>query len=279
MRSDRPPESLNFGCSEMGRKGAPVIVFLHGFLGSKQDWATVMPRLGPEFFCIALDLPGHGNTKYPVSGELRGMRGCAGAIIKFLDSKSIDVCHLVGYSMGGRLALYLAIHHPDRIRKVVVESGSPGLNSKAEREARRHLDNQLADRLESGRLEEFLRDWYGQPLFHTLRRKLDAFNAMVLRRLNNDAHGLARSLREMGTGVQPSLWPLLSRGRHPLLLLVGAEDRKFLNIAKQIAELYPDVQLRISHGCGHSVHLEDPKFFAKTLKCFLKQSNDRQAVG
>ena len=270
MTSNQVQGPFNFAYSQFGHRNNSTSVFLHGFMGRGKDWDLILSNLCVDFHCIALDLPGHGDTPFPESKDFSGFLACSRAIITCLDGMGVNKCNLVGYSMGGRLALSLALLYPQRFHKVVVESGSPGLQTQAEREVRCCHDNRLAQRLESEDFQEVLQDWYKQPLFTSISKDPELFSRMFQSRMGNNPHGLARSLREMGTGMQPNFWPMLSQGQCPLLLIVGSEDNKFLRMAKEIARSYPDSKVVIAKGCGHNVHSEAPDFFTATVRFFLK---------
>ena len=145
-----------------------VLLFLHGFMGSGRDWTETVEAL-PDCRCILVDLPGHGLSAGCPAG-LYPMPETARALLAVLDDLGVGQCVPVGYSMGGRLALYLALTHPDRCRALVVESGSPGLASEQERENRRQWDEAKASELERQGLDAFLEAWYQQPLFHSIGR-------------------------------------------------------------------------------------------------------------
>lgn len=249
-----------------GDPGLPVVLFLHGFLGSSRDFEPVMAQLSDQFCCIALDLPGHGQTAVEGGDDLYRMPDTANALVDWLDEHRIPTCLLVGYSMGGRLALYLAIHFAHRFPKVILESASPGLKTEPERQARLQYDRALADQLAAD-FPAFLTGWYGQPLFQSLQQHA-AFGAMLERRWQNRPDELAKSLRSLGTGNQPSLWERLKSHRQPLLLLVGEGDRKFCRINQEMATHCPTAQLEIIPGCGHVVHLECPTGFTRHIRDF-----------
>ena len=173
-------------------------------MGSGRDWMETVEAL-PESRCILVDLPGHGRSADCPAG-LYPMPRVALALLAVLDELGVGRCVPVGYSMGARLALYLALTHSDRCGALVLESGSPGLDTEEERGNRRKWDESKASGLETQGLDAFLEDWYRQPLFHSIRRNEARFGALVERRRRNEVTGLARSLRFMGTGSQPSLW-------------------------------------------------------------------------
>jgi 2-succinyl-6-hydroxy-2,4-cyclohexadiene-1-carboxylate synthase len=246
-----------------GSPDRPPLILLHGFLGDCHDFDEVVAQLD-SFYCLSLDLPGHGQT-LPLPDC--GMENTALAIVEWLHDRQIPQTHLVGYSMGGRLALYLAIHFPQHFPKVLLESASPGLATEAERQARTQADYGWADRLEAN-FPQFLTDWYDQPLFHSLKAHPN-FAQMQKRRHHNNPAGLAQSLRQMGTGQQPSLWHRLATHRHPLLWVVGERDRKFVTLNQSLQQVCPTAQLVIIPEAGHNVHLEQPQRFADCVRQFF----------
>ncbi|MBW4474865.1 MAG: 2-succinyl-6-hydroxy-2,4-cyclohexadiene-1-carboxylate synthase [Stenomitos rutilans HA7619-LM2] len=251
-----------------GRRDRPTILFLHGFMGNHADFDTAIAHLASHFCCITVDLPGHGQTIVEGDAELYTLPQTAKAIVTWLDQLQISHCFLVGYSMGGRLALYLALHFPQRFPKVVLESASPGLKTDAERTARLEHDRSLADQLEAD-FPSFLSHWYSQPLFQALRHQ-PAFDQLQARRSQNNPLELAKALRFFSTGLQPSLWEWLPHHTQSLLLLVGASDRKFCATNQAMANDCPMAQLRIVPMCGHVIHLEQPHAFATSVQAFLQ---------
>jgi len=252
----------------------PVVLFLHGFLGSRADWQPVADALSDDFRPLVTDLPGHGLNRSRPSGHDFTMENCAGALLRLLDSLHLGSVNVIGYSMGGRLGLYLALTCPDRCRRVVLESSSPGLKTASERKKRIRNDNSLADRLERDGLDAFLEHWYSQPMFKTLEDYPDRRADLLKLRRQNDPVLLATSLRSMGTGRQPSLWERLSACSTPLLLLAGGKDRKFSALAEEMAHLCPAAQSRIIPGAGHNVHVEKPAAFIREVRDFLKSTGD-----
>ena len=258
---------------QVGEKSKPAVLFLHGFLGNAQDWSDVITFFSDEYWCLAVDLPGHGGTVVNGSNENYRMENCANGLVHFLDNLGIDKCNIVAYSMGGRLALYMVINFPDRFDRVVLESASPGLKTERERQDRWVHDDMLAERLEAGSLKQFLKEWYDQPLFATLKQDKKRFAKLLTDRTNNNkggvATGLATSLRMMGTGVQPSLWDELHKIEARLLLIVGEKDDKFKRIAAEMAPKCPRASISIVKDAGHNTHWEKPEEFANQIKRFL----------
>lgn len=239
-----------------------IVLFLHGFLGSGADFAPVISQLSNR--CLTIDLPGHGETRFT---EEYTMSNTAIAIVNSLNELQIDQANLVGYSMGGRLALYLALNYPNRFPKAAIESGSPGLKTEREQSDRIQRDRELANRLETD-FDQFLIDWYNQPLFRSFKEH-PQFEQMLKMRSCNDPIALARSLREMGTGMQPSLWEKLQSHHNPLLLIVGECDRKFVAINQEMAWLCETAEFAIAPKAGHSVHFEKLDWFVDRIKSFF----------
>jgi 2-succinyl-6-hydroxy-2,4-cyclohexadiene-1-carboxylate synthase len=246
----------------------PIILLLHGFMGSSHDFDLIISSLSDRFCFLCVDLPGHGQTKVLGSEKYYTMPNTALALIKLLDKNKIDRVVLLGYSMGGRLALYLTINFPNYFSKVILESASPGLNTIQERELRIAKDRQLATELETENFALFLKKWYDNSLFSSFREHPD-FNRTIERRLNNNPLELARSLRNMSTGMQPSLWDKLDRVQIPLLLIVGELDRKFVAINRTINNLCPNCELKIIERTGHNLHLENACEYARIIETYF----------
>lgn len=195
--------------------------------------------------------------------------GAARAVLGVLDELGIERATLVGYSMGGRLAFYLALYHPERCAGLLLESASPGLQDAVERRARRAADEERASRLESGNFEEFVRDWYRQPLFASLARDEERLERTISARLKNDPAELARSLRGMGSGSQPSLWEELSGLSVPVLAVAGELDERFVEIAHRMADLCTGMRVVVIPGAGHNVHVEALPEYRRLLNDFV----------
>lgn len=266
-------KSINFNNYEfyyslMGNQDLPTILFLHGFMGDHKSFEPIMSLLSNQFSCLALDLPGHGKTKVIGGDECYTMPQTAEAVIKVLDKLDIQKCFLVGYSMGGRLALYLTLKFSQRFYKVVLESASPGLKTEEECLQRIKSDKDLADKLEISDFSDFLEKWYQNPLFASLKEKPD-FEKLWKERLKNNPFELAKSLRNLSTGLQPSLWNELKHNEIPLLLLVGEKDEKFKQINTEMATCCPSSTLKIISNTGHNIHWENMITFVKEIRQFF----------
>jgi 2-succinyl-6-hydroxy-2,4-cyclohexadiene-1-carboxylate synthase len=257
---------LNYTVS--GDPHRPAVLFLHGFMGSGADWADAISALDERFYCVAPDLPGHG-ASLGLPPEAYTMEGATRTLLALLDELDIERAKFVGYSMGGRLALYLALRYPHRCSELSLESASPGIEDAAQREARRRSDEEKAARLEAGDLAGFLRGWYRQPLFASLARHVGLVQETIEARMRNDPIELARSLRGMGTGDQPSLWSELGTLQVPALAVAGELDEKYAGISTRMASLNPRIRAAIVPGAGHNVRLEAPETYFALLKHFL----------
>jgi len=220
---------------------------------------------------VLLDLPGHGRHV----GDVAPWRFTAEAVEAEITALSRDEpIDLVGYSMGGRLALAYAVRHPDRVRRLVLESASPGLATEEDRRSRRDQDGELASQIEADGVQEFVDRWEALPLFES-QRDLPEEERTTLRagRLRNHPDSLAASLRGLGTGALPSYWGSLPSLRVPVLILVGALDRKFVEIGARMAELLPDARLAQVPEAGHTVHLERPDAWLGAVTDFLARGD------
>lgn len=246
----------------------PVVLFLHGFMGSGADWEEIGRALERHYRCIAVDLPGHGQS-VALPAPAYTFDGCTELLEDVLHREGIERASVVGYSMGGRLALFFALRYPDRCRRLVLESASPGLSATGEREARREVDEARARALEAGNFRAFLDRWYRQPLFETLAARPGLVLTMIERRLRNDPEELARALRGLGTGWQPSLWERLPELQVSTLAVAGALDGKYVEIAEHMAVVSPKIRTAVVPNTGHNVHEENAGAFRDILKDYL----------
>jgi len=238
------------GVADASGRPAHTVVLVHGFTQNRHCWSPVAETLAHRFEVVAIDAPGHGDAAalamdLATAGEQYG--------------RDVGPAVWVGYSMGGRLALHVALAHPKAVTALVLVGTSPGIADANERQARRRADNALADRIETMGVASFIDNWLSQPLF----ANLDASNDHRSQRVSNTASGLASSLRLAGTGAQQSLWEHLGAITCPVLLVTGADDTKFTALAHTMAPLFGGrCDVTEVSGAGHSVHLEEPDAFA-----------------
>lgn len=252
-----------------GAPHLPPVCFLHGFMGSSADWQPLVDALSRDAYCLTVDLPGHGQSLHGPN-HVYTMEGATQALADVLDDAGVSQCSLVGYSMGGRVALYFSIFHPGRVRRLGLESASPGLSNGEERVQRRFLDDERADRIQDD-LDAFLRDWYRQPLFASLARH-GLIEEMVAERRANDPDELARALRGLSPGEQPSLWDRLSDLSVPALVLTGELDEKYRRITRETAHRINGARQVVVPDAGHNVHAERPQAFLAHLVQFLQST-------
>ena len=271
MRLSAAPSGHRYNL-EIAGCGAPLLM-LHGFTGAAATWRALCHELADDFRLICLDILGHGESDSPADVSSYRMSAIAADIIDLLDQLDLPSSHLLGYSMGGRLALYLALRQPDRFGKLILESASPGLANAAEREARRRADEDLAEKIEARGIHWFVEAWERLPLWKSQAQlPPEVLAAQRAQRLRNDRRGLAQSLRGMGSGAQPSLWQALPQLQLPTLLLVGELDAKFRRVNLSMATELPNAALRVIVAAGHNTHLEQRAAFTQALRSFLQGS-------
>ena len=261
---------LEYHVEDDGDRSAKPLLLLHGFTGSTRSWDGVAAHLSTRYRVIRVDLPGHGQTELPSSVARCSMTSVADDLAALLERMNASPAHVLGYSMGGRLALFLALAHPARVRNLIIESGSPGLATDDERAARRASDEALAERIERHGIDAFVDEWERLPLWRSQAHLPDAVKQHQRAiRLGTDPRGLALSLRGMSTGAQPSLWDALSSLQAPTLFIAGALDQKFVTIAQQMQARVHDGSLAVIADAGHTTHLEQPDEFMRAMAAFL----------
>ncbi|MBL8134473.1 MAG: 2-succinyl-6-hydroxy-2,4-cyclohexadiene-1-carboxylate synthase [Anaerolineae bacterium] len=256
--------------------GEPLVL-LHGFTGSSKSWGPHVPLFSGSYAVVTIDLLGHGETTSPADPARYEITRAAADLHSLLRACGIDAPHLLGYSMGGRLALCYALQHP--VTSLVLESASPGLVSEEDRAARRESDERLAAQIEQDGVPAFVDTWEKLPLFAAQAALSDDVRARQRQqRLSNNPTGLANSLRGMGVGVQPGFWGRLSALDAPTLLLVGALDAKFVPIAQAMAGKMRSARLAVIPGAGHAPHLEQPASFRDEVLRFIRDVGRRRML-
>jgi len=265
-----PSSEIQLNLITIGDPSLPRIVFLHGFLGSGSDWLPVARLLEPHYCCMLVDLPGHGETGISATANPDlFFTETVDALAAELRRTASHPCLLVGYSMGGRIALALLLRHPDLFEKAVIVSASPGLRTEEERIGRRESDEGVARKIERN-FEGFIKAWYDQPLFATLKSH-PLFHEIERERKINNPLSLASALRLLGTGRQPSFWDELPANRMPIQFFAGEKDLKFVEIGHQMVNLCPESSLEIFPGCGHTLHIENRELFLDSLLTFFNK--------
>jgi 2-succinyl-6-hydroxy-2,4-cyclohexadiene-1-carboxylate synthase len=238
-------------------RGPDRLVLVHGFTQTMGAWEPMTATLAETFQVVRVDLPGHG--------------GSAAVDLDFADTVAAigdagGTATYVGYSMGGRLCLRLAVDRPDLVQSLVLIGASPGVADDDERAERRTSDEALADEIERIGTAAFLERWLAQPMFATLQPEAADLEA---RRANTSA-GLAQALRRLGAGVQEPLWDRLAELKMPVLAVAGQNDSRYMDIAEQMADaIGVNAQVVALAGAGHAAHLERPASFCRLLGAFL----------
>lgn len=232
-----------------------ITIALHGFTGEGADFAELRSRLPAGVDFVAPDLPGHGNRRALRQVDDYSLEAHLDIIDTAVGTQG-DVT-VLGYSMGGRIALHWALRNPGRWRRLVLIGASPGLVTAAEREERRLADAALATFLRTQGLAAFYKYWHHQPMLRTfLQTDSPARDALLTRRNANVPESLALSLESVGTGSLPSLWDRLGELRGAVDLITGEGDPKFTEVARRMGERIPRTRLSVVEGAGHAVHLE-----------------------
>jgi 2-succinyl-6-hydroxy-2,4-cyclohexadiene-1-carboxylate synthase len=255
---------------EVHGQGEPLLL-LHGFTGSIETWKPFLSKWKHRQL-IMVDIIGHGLTDCPDEVSRYEIETVAADLDAILQQLRIEATNVLGYSMGGRLALTFAILYPHRVKTLLLESSSPGLKTNEERVARIKNDEALAREIEQYGVARFIEKWEHIPLFASQKRLPKEIQKQIrTERLRNKAKGLANSLRGMGTGRQPSWWERLPRLTIPTLLICGEWDEKFCRIAEEMAQLLPNSYISKIPSAGHAIHVEQREIFAKIVNEFIEK--------
>lgn len=234
-----------------------TVVMLHGFGGTRHAWDGVSTRLDPErYLPLALDLPGHGQASSQPSPIT--FRSSVEAVLE----ASPERFALCGYSLGGRVALHVALAAPQRVSRLVLVSCSPGIEDDGERVERRAADLALADELERIPFEQFIEQWRSQPLFAD--DPLDVRERAREDQRRNEPHALAAAMRGLGTGEMAPLWARLGELTMPVTVIAGERDAKFRVLGERMVSRMPDARLVVIPG-GHVLSLESPQELARVI--------------
>ncbi len=251
--------------------GLPLLL-LHGFTGRGTGWGAHATAFARQFQVVVVDLPGHGRSGMPRDPTRASVERTADDLAVILERIGCDRAHVIGYSLGARVALRLAVAHPAALRRLVLESPSAGLATEAERIARRAADADLAARIERDGIGAFVNEWERQPVFAS-HASLPLARAARLRseRLRNRPAGLATSLRGSGHGSMEPLHDRLAGIRTPTLVITGALDPTGRTRAETVASMIPGARLEVIAGAGHTPHLETAAIFRSLAMTFLME--------
>lgn len=248
----------------------PYLLMLHGFLGSSENFSHLLTDL--KSFCnpVTIDLLGHGKTEGAELHYRFSTKEQLADLIKLISEQLHFPLYLYGYSMGGRLALQLAVHEPTLFSGLILESSTFGIENETERQARQSLDAQRCDQI-MGNYEGFLEEWKKMPLFRTPVDPELSKNWYRVQQSQNPLW-MSNSLQGFGTGTMPCIRDRLHKLSIPVQLIVGEQDAKFLHINRQIEKEITDSRLEVVPKAMHRVHLEQPEAFLKVIRDFMKKS-------
>lgn len=253
------------------RGDGPAVLLLHGFTGTLEAWAPVLPAFA-GFRTVRLDFLGHGASDVPDDPGRYAMAETVADLAALLGTLGIRTAAIAGYSMGGRVALRFAAAAPERCWALVLESASPGIADPEERRRRIESDEQLARMLEREGIEAFVDYWESLPLWASQASLPDSVRSELRRRrLAQRPLGLANSLRGLGAGRDEPLLGQLGAllAGVPVLILTGALDAKYVSLAKAMVNELPGARWVNVPGVGHAVHLEAPDTYTRAVRPFL----------
>ncbi len=266
VASELSGELLNYHC--VGSSNQPALIFLHGFLGSHADWISIAQSLADDFYCVLIDLPGHGKSDAIASDFAIFPQ----QLLQVIDQLSIKQFSLVGYSLGGRLTMRMLdfLKKSQRLHKLtglVIESAHYGLADAVQKSARVVHDQKWAKKIADQPIESFLLQWYAQPVFADLAEVIRS-GLQIKRAKNQNTKALASALNQFSLGLQPNYFNLLIQSTCPIIYLYGANDQKFCRLAAELVNQknqhhLPAIEIQLqTHSvasCGHNIHFENPQ--------------------
>jgi len=244
----------------------PPLLLLHGFTGTARSWAPCLEAWAGRYRVIAPDLLGHAGSAAPADPAAYALERQAHGLHDLLALLGAVPAAVIGYSMGARLALVLALEHPAAVERLVLESPSPGIADPADRMLRRAADERLAAEIERGGVAAFIERWEAQPLFASQAAlPVEVRLAQRHERLRHGTAGLAGSLRGAGQGAMEPLHDRLGRITVPALVVAGDLDEVGLARARLVADGIPGARLEVIGSSGHAPHLEHPDRFIRLV--------------
>ncbi len=264
---------------KFSESGPATWLFLHGFLGNGSDWGRVLaawPRgLSRPARVLAPDLPGHGATPLDAAPAL-SYAGWGAWLDAYLDAVQVrGPLVVVGYSLGGRVALAWAARRPERVRALALVATHPGLADPAQRARRAALDDRRAHAIRTQGLAAFLRAWYDQPLF-ALRQRPRARAALVAARARQDPAAMAAVVAGLSPGRQPPLWDALARLAPRVFYVAGRRDAKYTALARRLSRFHPPLmRIAIVEKAGHILPYDAPRTLARLLADLQRPSSGR----
>ena len=249
---------------QCGSRSNPTLVFLHGFLGNSSDWKDVIHYLKDDFHCVTIDLPGHGRSVASAAPLTNGFERCHKHIKFTLDELNIQRYSMLGYSLGGRIALdYARSQNDARLVNLILESSHIGLSNEEARTQRYQRDLSWAERFAIQPIDETLYQWYEQTIFDDL--DCEQKDLLIDKRNHNYGAYLANMLLSTSLANQQNATDFLSTTELSITYLYGQKDNKF----KGVSALMPvreNIKIKCFNGLGHNTHQQDPISYANTIK-------------
>lgn len=265
---------LHYNFHKSSTETNQLLVLLHGFISDSRTYDSHLDAFSKETNVLTIDLPGHGKDETSMS-NVWDFPFLAQQLDMVLEQYSDYQMTLLGYSMGGRIALYYALYGKQPLASLILESTSPGIKDEDNRLERQHIDAARAKVLDIAGLEIFVNDWEKLPLFYT-QYDLDKDKKKAIRdmRMSQNPNTLAKALRDYGTGHMPNLWDEIKAIDIPCLILVGELDKKFVNTGQAMKENIKNSHVHRFPEVGHTIHVEDEAEFDTIVIGFLKEEQN-----
>lgn len=266
-------DDYQFYCSydntQIPPENIPVI-FLHGFTGSSTDWQKICPAIDSRFAPVSIDLFGHGQSDSPTDISYYGAEGITTQIDSVFKHFNISNAILCGYSMGGRAALAFSLKYPAKVKALILESSTAGIDDVDDRSKRKVDDFELALRIDDLGVEKFIDYWLNLPIFSSQKSLPTQIQKMTReQKLKNSPVGLINSLKGFSSGVMQSYWGQLQNLNCPVQLIAGELDTKYVQINQSMFNNIKNAEFEIIRDCGHNTHLEKPREFVSLLNRFI----------
>ena len=252
-----------------------MITWLHGLFGAPTDFGATASQVDGVRHA-AMALPGHAHEPALDPESTPAFEELTRSLIATFDEMDIEQTALVGYSMGARLAMHVALAHPTRVSRLVLIGGHPGLEGPDTRTGRLMLDRKRANLLHGGGLRAFLETWYAQPLFAPFKAS-PRFEEIFEARCRGDAGGVAITLERLSLGHQEPLGDAMTACPIPTLWVAGELDTRYVDCLQPIAEAQPSGRFVAIEGAGHAVPSEAPDALAREINAFIESSATESA--
>ncbi len=236
-------------------------LLIHGFMGCEKDFGPLISHL--NFHCHTMQLP-----------LIYTLDAMVNAIEDRIQSEHLSPCILIGYSMGGRLAMLLANQSPHLLSHLIVLSANPGIKNLKKRKL---IDQSWAHCLQVEGIDTFLTKWYDQSLFASLKTQTSVFQAMLKRRQAQKTEILAKTIIHLSIAKQPSLWRNIPFSL-PNLYLFGKKDAQYLPIFNKLRGLKKIITTYTVSNSGHALHLENPQECAEQIHAFIIKGHPNDTI-